>query len=322
MEQRIQSTVVIPNYNGINYIEKCLAMLVKEPAHIIVVDNGSDDGSREVVQEKFPQVELICLDRNYGFCKAVNVGIANSKTTYVILLNNDTEIEAGVVRAMEQPLMWRGEIFSGAAQIRNLQHPELMDDAGDYYCAFGWAFARGKDKPYQEYLRTRRVFACCGAAVICRRKIFNEIGTMDENHFAYLEDIDLGYRARIHGYYNIYIPKAIVYHAGSGVSGSRHNSFKVKLSAQNSVYLAYKNMPFFQLLLNMPFLLAGFAVKMIYFTRKGLGRDYAAGLCKGIKLSLSKEGRAHKVRFQRENLYNYIVIQLELWRNIWYRFMN
>ena len=322
MEQKIQSTVVIPNYNGIKYIEKCLAALVKVPAHIIVVDNGSDDGSRETVQKNFPEVELICLDRNYGFCKAVNVGIANSKTSYVILLNNDTEIEAGFVRALEQPLMWRGEIFSGAAQIRNLHHPELMDDAGDYYCALGWAFAWGKDKPYQGYQRTRRIFAGCGAAVIYRRKIFDEIGMMDENHFAYLEDIDLGYRARIHGYYNIYIPKAVVYHAGSGVSGSRHNSFKVRLSAQNSIYLAYKNMPLLQLLLNLPFLLIGLAVKMLFFAKKGLGMDYAVGLCKGLKLCFSEEGRAHKVRFRKEYLYDYIVIQIELWRNMLYRLMN
>ncbi len=321
MERKIQSTVVIPNYNGIRYIEKCLNSLVDEPAHVIVVDNGSDDGSRELVQEKFPQVELICLDRNYGFCKAVNVGIERSKTKYVILLNSDTEAEAGFVRALEQPLEWRGEIFSGAAQIRNLWKPELMDDGGDYYCALGWAFARGRDKPYQGYQRMCKIFAGCGAAVICRRKIFNEIGMMDENHFAYLEDTDLGYRARINGYDNVYIPKAVVYHAGSAVSGSRHNSFKVKLSAKNSVYLAYKNMPPAQLLLNLPLLFAGTIVKQLYFARKGLGKEYFAGLCSGVRLCFSKEGRAHKVRFQRELLRNYIVIQLELWRNMWRRFL-
>lgn len=322
MKQRIRSTIVIPNYNGIDYIEKCLESLACEPAHIIVVDNGSEDGSREVVRRKFPKVELICLDRNYGFCKAVNVGISNSKTAYVILLNNDTEVEPGFVRALEQPLEWRGEIFSGAAQMRNMQQRELIDDAGDCYCALGWAFARGKDKPVQAYQRPCRIFAACGGAAIYRRKIFDEIGNMDENHFAYLEDIDLGYRARIQGYYNLYIPKAVVYHAGSAVSGSRHNSFKVKLSAQNSIYLAYKNMPFFQLFFNMPLLITGFAVKALFFAKKGMGRDYLEGLCKGIRLCVSAEGRAHKVRFQKEQLRCYILIQLELWRNMLYRFMN
>lgn len=320
MEQIIRSTVVIPNYNGINYIEKCLQFLEKEPARIIVVDDGSTDGSRQVVQEKFPWVDLICLDRNYGFCKAVNTGIKASKTPYVILLNNDTEVQRGFVRALELPLEQHPQIFSGSAQMRNLQYPGLIDDAGDYYCALGWAFARGKDKPLQDYQRKRRIFAACGGAAIYRRKIFDEIGLFDENHFAYLEDIDLGYRARIQGYENLYIPGAIVYHAGSGFSGSRYNEFKVSLTAKNSVYLIYKNMPMAQIIWNLPLLLAGFMIKAVFFMRKGFGMTYLKGLCKGFALCFSEEGRMHKVSFQKERLYSYIVVQLELWRNIWYRF--
>ena len=140
VQSRIKSTIVIPNYNGMDYMEECLHSLAQEPAHIIVVDNGSMDGSRELVQERFPDVELVCLDRNYGFCKAVNDGIARSKTTYVILLNNDTKIEPGFVRAMERPMENHPEIFSGSAQMRNMYQPHLIDDAGDYYCALGWAF--------------------------------------------------------------------------------------------------------------------------------------------------------------------------------------
>lgn len=321
MERQIRSTIVIPNYNGEQYIEKCLQTLEGEPAHIIVVDNGSTDGSRQIIKEKFPRVELICLDENHGFCKAVNIGIAESKTTYVILLNNDTEIKKGFVRALEQPLEQHPEVFSGSAQMRNLQRPGLIDDAGDYYCSLGWAFARGKDKPTLYYQHKRRIFAACGGAAIYRRKVFDEIGCMDENHFAYLEDIDLGYRARIHGYNNLYIPEAIVYHAGSGASGSRYNDFKVALTSRNSVYLIYKNMPLIQILLNLPFLIAGFAVKTVFFMRKGLGSTYLKGLCKGVFLCLSDEGREHKVRFSNERLYNYVIIQLELWRNILYRFM-
>lgn len=320
MERQIRSTVVIPNYNGIHYIENCLRSLENEPAHIIVVDNGSTDGSREIVQEKFPGIELICLEKNYGFCKAVNAGIVNSKTTYVILLNNDTVVERGLVRALEQPLERHPEVFSGSAQMRNMQYPELIDDAGDYYCALGWAFARGKDKPANDYQHGCRVFAACGGASIYRRKIFNEIGTMDENHFAYLEDIDLGYRARISGYINLYIPEAVVYHAGSGASGSRYNDFKVSLTSRNSVYLIYKNMPPVQILLNLPLLIAGFAIKTVFFIKKGLGSTYIRGLRDGIAMCFSVEGRAHRVRYQRECLHSYIAIQLELWRNILYRF--
>ena len=320
MERLIRSTIVIPNYNGINYIEKCLHALESEPAHIIVVDNGSTDGSRQIVEKKFPHARLICLEKNYGFCRAVNVGIAESKTRYVILLNNDTEVQPGFVRALEQPLERHPEVFSGSAQMRNMHAPELIDDAGDYYCALGWAFAYGKDKPVGGYQRKRRIFAACGGAAIYRRKVFYEIGCMDENHFAYLEDIDLGYRARIHGYVNLYIPEAVVYHSGSGASGSRYNRFKVALTSKNSVYLVYKNMPSAQIFLNLPFLFAGFAMKTVFFMRKGFGETYLKGLCRGAALCFSEEGRAHKVRFRKDRLYSYIIIQTELWRNILYRF--
>ena len=316
---KVRSTVITPNYNGVKYIENCLRSLAGEPAHIIVVDNGSTDGSRELVQEKFPQVKLLCLDRNYGFCRAVNLGIGNSETTYVILLTNDTEAVSGFVSALERAMDQNRGAFSGAAQMRKLRQPELIDDAGDYYCALGWAFALGKDKPAAGYQKERRIFAACGGAAIVRRSILGQIGGLDENHFAYLEDIDLGYRARIHGYDNLYIPQAVVYHAGSGASGSRYNKFKVDLTSKNSIYLVYKNMPLLQILLNLPLLIAGFAVKTLFFLRRGLGREYVRGLGRGLKLCFSAEGRRHKVPFRRKHLRNYLVIQLELWRNICYR---
>lgn len=317
--KKIRSTIIIPNYNGIKYIEKCLRSLGGEPAYIIVVDNGSSDGSREIVKERFPEVRLECLDRNYGFCRAVNYGIEKSNTTYVILLNNDTEVQPGFVNALERAMDHNTGAFSGGAQMRNLHHPELIDDAGDYYCALGWAFARGKDKPVEAYQQERRIFAACGGAAVLRRSMLNQIGGLDESHFAYLEDIDLGYRARIHGYYNIYIPEAVVYHAGSGASGSRYNKFKVDLTSKNSVYLIYKNMPVIQIILNLPLLLAGFAVKTFFFMRKGFGMDYLRGLGRGMKLCVSGEGKRHRVLYQRKYLKNYIVIQMELWRNIYYR---
>jgi GT2 family glycosyltransferase len=315
----ICSTIVIPNYNGIKYMEKCLLSLAGEPADIIVVDNGSADGSREVVEQKFPEVRCIAWKENRGFCEAVNAGIRESKTPYVILLNNDTEVEKGFVRALEHALDRDDRIFSGAAQMRNLHHRELIDDAGDYYCALGWAFARGKDRPVDGYQKTCEVFAACGGACIYRKGVLDRIGCLDENHFAYLEDVDLGYRAKIHGYRNCYVPEAVVYHAGSGSTGSRHNKFKVDLTSKNSIYLIYKNMPFLQIVLNLPFLIPGFLIKAAFFTAKGMGATYLRGLLKGVALCNSRQGRAHKVHFRMKNLPAYLRIQWELWRNMIYR---
>lgn len=304
------------------YLEECLLALAEEPAEIIVVDNGSSDGSRELLRESFPQVRCIALERNEGFCRAVNIGIRESKTAYVILLNNDTRTEKGFVRALEAAMERDDRIFSGSAQMRKLHQPEKMDDAGDLYCALGWAFARGKDKDIERYQKSCDIFASCGGASIFRRELLDIVGTLDENHFAYLEDIDLGYRARIFGYRNVYVPQAVVYHAGSASSGSRYNKFKVDLTSKNSVYLIYKNMPLLQILLNLPFLLAGFLIKTLFFCKKGLGMCYLRGLVSGLQLSASAEGRRHKVRFSRKYLPHYVRIQWELWCNLLCRLRN
>lgn len=317
-----KSTIIIPNYNGIRYIENCLTSLAGEPAGVIVVDNGSTDGSLALVREKFPDVQTIALDKNYGFCAAVNRGIEESKedkTTYVILLNNDTVVEPGFVRALEKALDMDEKAFSGAARMVRMDDPARIDDAGDYYCALGWAFAAGKDKPRAKYNKPRQIFSACGGACIYRRKTLEEIGLLDGNHFAYLEDVDIGYRARIHGYRNLYVPEAVVRHAGSGVSGSRHNAFKVKLSAKNNIYLVCKNMPPVQILINLPFLIAGYLVKTLFFLKKGLLRYWFQGTAEGLRLACSPEGKGKRVRFVPSRFPVYCRIQWELWRNLWYR---
>lgn len=311
----MKSTIVIPNYNGIKYLENCLRSLETEQAHIIVVDNGSSDGSYELLATKFPQVETIRFEENTGFCKAVNAGIKKSKTEYVILLNNDTIAEQGFVRALEEAIEQDERIFSGSAKMLSMQEQEKIDDAGDLYCALGWAYAIGKGKAESQYTTSYPIFAACGGACIYRKSILDKIGLLDENHFAYLEDIDLGYRALIHGYRNIFVPKARVIHAGSASSGSRYNKFKVDLTSKNSIYLIYKNMPFLQIILNVPFFVIGFGIKTLFFIKKGLGKAYITGLFKGIRLSLSPQGKEHKVRFRMANLGNYCKIQLSLWIN-------
>ena len=145
-----------------------------------------------------------------------------------------------------------------------------------------------------------------------RRKILEEIGLFDDVHFAYLEDVDLGYRANIMGYKNLVCPDALVWHKGSAVSGSRHNAFKVSLSAQNSVLLAVKNMPFLQYLCNLPFLLLGVLIKFGFFLLKGLGGAYLKGIFKGIGLSFSKKERKKHVKFRFKNMGRYFYIQMWL----------
>ena len=314
-------TVVIPNYNGIKYIADCLQALREQKlqeadSEVLVVDNGSADGSAEVVEEHFPEVHLIRLPENTGFCHAVNVGIEASETEYVILLNNDTKVYPDFVEALYQSIHSRKDAFAVSARMLMWDRPELLDDAGDRYNALGWAYARGKGKPAGKFDRPVKVFAACGGAAIYRKGIFEEIGLFDEKHFAYLEDLDIGYRARIHGWKNYYEPAAKVLHFGSASSGARYNEWKTRIAAANSVYVVYKNMPLVQFLLNLPFLLAGYFIKFLFFCRKRMGILYLKGIGDGFKKSFSPEGRKKKVRFCVRNLGTYVGIQLELYVNL------
>lgn len=314
-------SVVIPNYNGIKYLEHCLEALGKQRGvafEAIIVDNCSQDGSAREAAEKFPQYAYLYLDQNYGFCRAVNEGIRRAEAPFVVLLNNDTEVEPDFLQNLLERIRQDEKIFSVEARMMKYHDRERIDSAGTSYSALGWASANGKDQKAERFLTSRSVFAACAGAAIYRKALFDEIGYFDEAHFAYLEDIDVGYRAKIYGYRNVYEPSAVVYHVGSGTSGSRHNEFKVKYSSRNNVYLIYKNMPLFQIVLNSPFLLAGFLAKTVFFTLKGFGKTYVRGLAEGVKLS--KKNREKKVVFQKENLKNYWQIQRELWKNLFVYF--
>ncbi|MCD8106290.1 MAG: glycosyltransferase family 2 protein [Lachnospiraceae bacterium] len=353
------ATVVIPNLNGKQYLGPCLDSLTRQSRRdfsVILIDNGSQDGSADFVSANYPEVQIRRFDRNEGFCRAVNDGIRMADTPYVILLNNDTVCEdtfiEELVRAMDHS--WNGagrehaaqngadrnhvlpncagqscvrqdsaspgrytspKIFSCAAKMVQMRDPSRMDNAGDFYCALGWAYALGKGKPASRYDHVREIFSSCAAAAIYRREVFDEIGLFDETHFAYLEDTDVAYRARIAGYRNLYVPSAVVRHVGSATSGSLYNEFKIRYSSRNNVYLIYKNMPWAQIILNLPFLVAGFLIKMIFFAKRGYLREYVLGLGAGAALCR----RDKKVRFQWKNLASYIQIQLELWGNLFRR---
>lgn len=316
----MKTTVIIPNYNGIKFIENCMTALKADDSceyRICVVDNGSTDGSREWLEENCPRVQLLALGENTGFCGAVNAGIREAKTPYVILLNNDTEVVPGFVRGLESCMEKHPKAFSVSAKMLDLYHPELLDGAGDLYCALGWAFARGKGKPAAtNYTKECEIFSACGGAAIYRRELVEQLGYFDEAHFAYLEDCDLGFRAQIHGYRNYYTPESEVLHAGSGASGSRYNEFKVRLSSRNSIYLIYKNMPLWQILLNSPLLAAGFLVKYLFFVKKGLGKTYRKGCMEGLRLCRTREGRERKRTNHSASLSNRLRIQKKLWVNL------
>ncbi len=305
----ITTTVIIPNYNGLKFLDECIRSLDAQTYRnfrILVVDNGSTDGSVEWLKEH--GIETIFLAENTGFSGAVNTGIRAADTPYVILLNNDTRADEYYVAELVRAIGRSDRIFSVSSRMIQMYQPQLMDDAGDMYSLLGWAYQRGVGQEIHRYRKPCRVFSACAGAAIYRREVFQEIGYFDEMHFAYLEDLDVGYRARIAGYDNVYCPAATVWHVGSGTSGSKYNSFKVKLAARNNVYVNYKNMPYLQLFINAVPIAAGIFVKYLFFRKIGYGKDYMEGLKEGLRTART----CKKVPYRPEHLKNYLAIEMEL----------
>ena len=315
-------TVVVPNYNGIKYIEACLDSLREQTFgdfKCVVVDNGSSDGSSGIVERDYPEVRLIEMGSNTGFTGAVNAGIDYAKragSEYVILLNNDTESDPDFIRKLVREMEKDKRIFSAQAKLLKMNDESKADDTGDFYCALGWGYARGSGKDEKRYAKKTGIFFSCGGAAIYRMSVIEEIGAFDDSMFAYLEDCDIGWRARTRGYRNIFVPEARVKHAGSASSGSRHNEFKVSHSAPNSIYIIRKNMPLLQILINIVFLFAGFLIKLLFFAAKGYGKTYLDGIKRGFAMSFKDTANCRKNTFRTEYVRHYIAIQLELWVNM------
>ena len=310
---KIDISIVIPNYNGEKYLKPCLESIYAQEYldyEIIIIDNDSTDSDYKWL-ESYGEIKFKRLDKNYGFSRAVNDGIKMAKGKYVLLLNNDTVLCEDFLSEMYHAMEKDKKIFSISSKMIQYYDRALIDDAGDEYTILGWAYKRGDGKSVNEYVKQEKVFSSCAGAALYRKAVFEEIGYFDETFFAYLEDVDVGYRGNIYGYKNIYLPTARVYHIGSATSGSKYNSFKVKLAARNNIYVPYKNMPLLQLIINSPFLLLGYLVKLLWFKQKGFGQDYIKGIGEAFK-SLKAIKRTP---FMLKNLGHYIYIEWLLIKN-------
>ncbi|MDR2966331.1 MAG: glycosyltransferase family 2 protein [Methanobacteriaceae archaeon] len=313
-------SVVIPNFNGKHFLNDCFLSLNNQEDYInevIIIDNGSTDGSQEFIKNKIMdnfnfKINLIENEDNLGFSTAVNQGIKNSHCELVFLLNNDVELDKGCILNLIKCINSNDNIFSASSKMIQFENRDLIDDAGNEYTILGWTKKIGNNKNVASFNHSREIFSSCGGAALYKKDIFDEIGHFDENFFAYMEDVDIGYRALIEGYKNIYCPSAQVFHIGSGTSGSKYNEFKIKLAARNNIFLPYKNMPIPQLILNFLFLGVGFFIKLLFFLLKGYGIVYLAGLFEGLK-NLNKVKRT---KYKNKNIKNYLKIELKLILNL------
>jgi GT2 family glycosyltransferase len=316
-------SIIIPNYNGEKFLGSCLESISKQSFkkfEVIIIDNASTDNSIDII-EKYKDIldiYLIKNNENIGFAKAVNMGIKYAKKEYVFLLNNDVKLEFDTIEKLYNCITKKLNIFSVQSKMIQYYNRDKIDDAGDEYTILGWTCKTGNNKSPKLYIESREIFSACAGAAIYRKSILEQIGLFDENFFAYMEDVDIGYRARIHGYQNVYCPDAICYHVGSATTGSKYNEFKIKLAARNNIYVPYKNMPLPQIIVNLPFLFIGFLIKWIFFSFKGYGKVYLNGVVEGLR-TLNK---IERVRYKKENLSNYFKIQWLLIKNTFKYFLS
>ncbi len=266
-------SVVIPNWDGEKLLRSCLPALAAQTCRdfeTIVVDNGSTDGSLAYLKASQPQAQVICNQENRGFAAAANQGLHAARGRFVAFLNNDAMPDADWLEKLAASLSQDNRLFAVGAALVEAARPEVLEDAGDGYTVFGFAFRRGQGRPAARYRSDAEVFSVCAGAALYRKDLLLEMGGFADTFFAYLEDVDAGWRARRTGYRSRFCAAARVRHLGSASSGSKYNRFKVFLTSRNNVWLLRRNLPAWLLLPTLPLLGAGFLAKSLFYARLGL----------------------------------------------------
>jgi GT2 family glycosyltransferase len=249
-------SAVVVNYQGVRLLPRCLDALERSldlydgATELVVVDNGSDDGSAELVRRRFPGARLLELGHNSGFAGGVNAGVAASSGSWLLLVNSDMVLAPEAVRELVAVGARDGRTGSVAAQVLFASDPDVLNSAGIVVDRLGVARDRLLGRPLAESeQQPLPVFGASGGAALYRRSMLDELGGLDESFFLYLEDIDLAWRARMRGWGAMYAPGAVAHHAHSATSG--HGSgFKYFYVGRNRVWLVAKNATGRQLLRN------------------------------------------------------------------------
>lgn len=244
-------SIVIPHLQGAGILRDCLNSIFQSTFRsfeVIVVDNASTDGSRKMVTREFPQVKLHALSSNRGYAGGCNAGIQQSDSEFVLLLNDDTVLEpqtlGELVAAMD------GDPATAFAQpkllnIRDRRRFDYSGACGGLMDFLGYPFAFGRlfmslEEDQGQYDSPSQIFWACGTAAIFRRSSLNEVGLLDEDFFAHMEEIDLAWRLILAGYHGVRVPAAVVYHYSGGTLPNTERR-KMLLNHRNSIACLVKN---------------------------------------------------------------------------------
>ena len=246
MARVTRTSVVIPTWNGAHHLTTCLESLAAQTERdfeTILVDGGSTDGTRELVEANHPQVAstTVWLPINRGFAAAANAGIRASKADVVVLLNNDTEVEPDWLAALLAGLYADEAIGMATSKIRLFDQRDALHTTGDLVFKSGEAANRGAwEIDAGQYDKSIDVFGASGAAMAVRRDLIDDIGVFEEVFESYMEDVDFAWRAQLRGWRCVFVPDAVVYHRLSATGGGTYASYRV---ARNRIWVIARNMP-------------------------------------------------------------------------------
>ena len=258
-EDMKQTAVVILNWNGRQHLEQFLPSVVEhtpQQVRIVVADNGSTDDSIAFIEQTYPDIDIIRLDRNYGFAEGYNRALEQVEAEFFILLNSDVEVTAGWVEPLVATLTNHRTVATVAPKLRSYGHREYFEyagAAGGYIDILGYPFCRGRilstlEKDCGQYDSAQEVFWASGAAFCCRADVFRTLGGFDADFFAHMEEIDLCWRMQLAGYKVMVEPHSVVYHLGGGTMPNE-SPRKLYLNYRNNLSMLFKCAPTWQRIL-------------------------------------------------------------------------
>ena len=242
-------SVVILNWNGRRHLERYLPSVVAHTAgdaEVVVADNGSTDDSLQWLRLTYPDVRVIRLDRNYGFAGGYNRALKEVDSEYVLLLNSDVEVTAGWWQPLVEVLDKEGDVAAVAPKLlADMERTkfEYAGASGGFIDYLGYPFCRGRilsnvETDSGQYDDRRDIFWASGAALCCRREVFEALGGFDDDFFAHMEEIDLQWRMQLLGWRIVVEPKSVVYHLGGGTLPA--SSRKIFLNHRNNLAMLFK----------------------------------------------------------------------------------
>lgn len=277
-------SVIIPALHRPDLTERCIASLRRQTIpsasfDIVVVENEARPETN-LPQPSESNIRVIELAQNLGTTGSINRGCAESTSKYVLLLNNDVELQPdfleNLIAAVEQDR--RNGFVTG--KLLSAKEKNRLDGAGDAVLAGGGVYRIGHgDLDVGQYETCTRVIAGCGAATLFRRSVFEEVGGLDDIFFAYIDDVDLGFRVHLYGYQGQYLPKSVAYHIGSATLGGE--SFHPKIVewiTRNQILLLSKDYPLFALLVMLPRIFVFQLLWLAVALRRGLFMPYLKGV--------------------------------------------